>query len=293
MGQVVRVALLQMAGAGYDQAANAAKGEEFCRKASELGADIALFPEMWNNGYSFYAVETRQGEAEWLASTVEEAGEYVGRFRGLAKELRLAIGLTYLERWQPRPRNSFALIDREGETRLRYAKVHTCAFDRESALTPGEDFYVSEIETARGPVKVGAMICFDREFPESARVLMLKGAELILTPNACTLEENRLGQFRARAFENMVGVAMANYAIPQENGHSAAFSPVAFDENGVGLDTKLVEAGEAEGVFLADFDMEAIRELRRREVWGNAYRRPASYGILTDKRVEPPFDRKG
>jgi predicted amidohydrolase len=42
------------------------------------------------------------------------------------------------------------------------------------------------------------MICFDREFPESARILMLKGAELILTPNSCPLEENRIGQFRTR-----------------------------------------------------------------------------------------------
>jgi len=61
------------------------------------------------------------------------------------------------------------------------------------------------------------MICYDREFPESARILMLKGAEIILTPNCCELEQSRLGQFRTRAFENMVGVAMANYAAPQDN----------------------------------------------------------------------------
>src|SRR4051794_38026705 len=68
------------------------------------------------------------------------------------------------------------------------------------------------------------MICYDREFPESARVLMLGGAELILTPNACGLDADRLGQFRARAYENMVGVAMANYATPDptdDDGHLA------------------------------------------------------------------------
>lgn len=48
---------------------------------------------------------------------------------------------------------------------------------------------------------------------------MLKGAELILTPNACTLEDHRIGQFKARAFENMAGLAMTNYAAPQQNGH--------------------------------------------------------------------------
>ena len=65
-------------------------------------------------------------------------------------------------------------------------KVHTCDFDMEAALTPGDDFYVCTLDTAKGDVRIGAMICYDREFPESARILMLKGAELILTSNACT-----------------------------------------------------------------------------------------------------------
>jgi N-carbamoylputrescine amidase len=109
------------------------------------------------------------------------------------------------------------------------------------------------------------MICFDREFPESARMLMLKGAELILTPNACELEANRLGQFRARAFENMVGVAMANYAAPHNNGHSVAYDPVVYDARGNARDTLIVEAGEDEGIYLAPFDIDRIRAYRTRE----------------------------
>jgi predicted amidohydrolase len=117
----------------------------------------------------------------------------------------MAIALTYLEHWNGAPRNTVALIDRHSETVLTYAKVHTCDFDKESALTPGSDFYVCELDTKQGKVKVGAMICFDREFPESARILMLKGAEITLIPNACDLEENRIAQLKARAFENMIG----------------------------------------------------------------------------------------
>jgi predicted amidohydrolase len=135
------------------------------------------------------------------------------------------------------------------------------------------------------------MICFDREFPESARILMLQGAELILTPNACTLEANRLGQLRARAYENMVGVAMANYAAPQQNGHSAAFDAVAFDPQGESLETGIVEAGSEEGIFLARFDMDRIRAYRAREVWGNAFRKPRSYQCLVSQEVEEPFVR--
>ena len=74
------------------------------------------------------------------------------------------------------------------------------------------------------------MICYDREFPESARILMLKGAEIILVPNACPMEINRLSQLRGRAYENMVGIATVNYPLgkPDCNGHSSAFDGVAY-----------------------------------------------------------------
>jgi len=171
-------------------------------------------------------------------------------------------------------------------------QCHTCDFDVESALTPGDAFHVCDLDTEAGPVKVGAMICYDREFPESARILMLKGAELILTPNACGLEENRIGQFRARAYENMVAVAMANYAAPQENGRSIAFDGIAFAADGGSRDMLVVEAGEAEGVYMAAFDLQALRNYRQHETWGNAYRKPRTYGILTSDEVSEPFVRK-
>jgi len=71
-------------------------------------------------------------------------------------------------------------------------------------------------------VQVGAMIRYDREFPESARILMLKGAELILVPNTCPMEINRLSQLRSKAFENMLAIATRNYpaAVPDCNGAS-------------------------------------------------------------------------
>ena len=88
---------------------------------------------------------------------------------------------------------------------------------------------------------------------------MLKGAEIILVPNACPMEINRLSQLRARAFENMVGIATANYAYgqPDCNGHSSAFDGMAYGEIRPGTvearDTLIVEAGEAEGIYLAQF----------------------------------------
>jgi predicted amidohydrolase len=84
---------------------------------------------------------------------------------------------------------------------------------------------------------------------------------------------------------------MANYAAPQCNGHSVAFDPIAFDEKGQTRDTLIIEAGEDEGVYLAAFDLTQIRAYREREVWGNAFRRPHRYELLTSPAVEPPFIR--
>jgi predicted amidohydrolase len=222
---------------------------------------------------------------------VDRDGPYVRHFRSLARELEMAIGVTYLERWPDAPRNTLSLLDRHGDLVLTYAKVHTCDFGMEYACTPGDDFFVCSLDTAQGPVEVGAMICYDREFPESARILMLKGAEILLVPNACEMEPNRLGQLRARAYENMVGVALANYAAPQENGHSVAYQPMAYSLDGRPCDTLVVEAGEQEGIVLAAFDLEALRAWRQREVWGGAFRRPRCYGLLTTHEVAAPFLR--
>jgi predicted amidohydrolase len=226
----------------------------------------------------------------WQDLAVGRDGPFVAHFRELARELDMAIALTYLERWDGPPRNAVSIIDRFGDILMTYAKVHLCDWSMdETTLTAGSEFSVCTLNTAHGDVQIGAMICYDREFPESARILMLKGAEVILTPNACDLETHRLGQFRTRADENMVCVAMANYAGPRM-GHSIAFDPIAFDKQG-SRDTLVIEAGEREGIYLAHFEMDEIRDYRRREAWGNAFRRPHRYGVLTSTEVREPFVR--
>lgn len=286
---LLKIALLQIAPTDSLEG-NLEKGTAACRRAKELGADIALFPEMWSNGYRIY---DRPVE-EWKAEAISAESEFVRAFGRLAGELDMAVGVTLLEAWEGGPRNTLVLFDRFGERKLTYAKVHTCDFDVERNLTPGEDFYVTDLDTACGPVRVGAMICYDREFPESARLLMLKGAELILTPNACPMELNRLSQLRARAFENMLAVATCNYpdSVPDCNGGSSVFDGVAYlPELAGSRDTCLLQAGGEEGVYLAGLDMDMLRAYRGREVHGNAYRRPKKYALLTDTRIDEPFIR--
>ena len=212
-----------------------------------------------------------------------------------SQELNMAIGITFLEKFEPLPRNTLCVFDRFGKPVLTYAKVHTCDFGEECRLSAGEDFYVADLDTEKGSVKIGAMICYDRELPESARILMLKSAEIVLVPNACPMEINRLSQLRTRAFENMMGIATVNYpkGQPDCNGHSSAFDGIAYrpDESG-SRDTLIIEAGESEGIYLADFPIDEMRDYRKREVHGNAYRKPGKYRLLLSDKIEEPFIRK-
>lgn len=285
----LNIALLQIAPCDT-LAGNLEKGIEYCKKAKEMGADIALFPEMWSNGYQIYDRPAH----EWKAEAIPVDSDFVSAFGKLAGELGMAIGITLLEKYGNAPRNTLVLFDRFGERKFTYAKVHTCDFDVERNLTPGEDLYVTTLDTSRGEVKVGAMICYDREFPESARILMLKGAELILVPNACPMEINRLSQLRGRAYENMLAIATCNYpeTVPDCNGGSSVFDGVAYIPELQGSrDTCILQADGAEGIYVAQLDLEQLRNYREKEVHGNAYRRPQKYGLLLDTKIDKPFVR--
>lgn len=288
MSNHFRVALLQLK-PGNSLEENQEIGMSACRKARDMGADLALFPEMWSNGYQIPEnIDTLKSMA------VSKNSSFVQAFRKSAKELHMAIGITFLESFEPLPRNTICVFDRLGREVLHYAKVHTCDFGDECRLTPGNDFYVADLETETDMIKIGSMICYDREFPESARILMLKGAEIILVPNACPMEINRLAQLRARAFENMVGIATVNYPVDKSdcNGHSTAFDGIVYKTDvPESRDTLILEAGEREDICLADFPMKELREYRCNEVHGNAYRHPQKYGILTEECIEAPFIR--
>ena len=255
-----------------------------CVKAKKMGADIVLFPEMWSDGYF---LPQEDGAVDALAIAADS--EFVCSFSTLAKELQMAIGITLLEKNTPKPLNSVILFDMNGNEILHYSKVHTCDFGEEKVLSSGKNFYVADLDIGRGTVRVGSMICFDREFPESARILMLKGAEVILAPNACPMEINRLSALRTRAYENKVAIATCNYpkGQPDCNGHSTVFDGVAWlrDEPGV-RDMCILEAPEEEGIYLAEIDMDMLRDYRIHEVMGSKYRHPDTYGILTMEEQE-------
>ena len=278
----IKIAFVQLL-PGIDLDENLDIGKKACVEAKEKGADIALFPEMWSDGYYL-----PQDEKELSSLAISKDSGFINEFRGLARELQMAIGITFLEKNNPRPFNSVIFFDRHGNKILHYSKLHTCAFDDEKVLSEGTDFYVAYLDLNEGTVKIGSMICFDREFPESARILMLKGAELILAPNACPMEINRLSAIRTRAYENMVAVATCNYpeGHPDCNGRSTLFDGVPWLREELGSrDMCVLEAPGEPGVYVAELDLDRLRTHRSNDIMGDKYRHPEKYGILSNPDV--------
>lgn len=120
-------------------------GKAACEKAKAMDADIALFPEMWSDGYFI-----PQDEAAIKKLAIAADSDFLQKFGELAAKLQMAVGITFLEKHEPKPLNSVILFDRNGKEILHYSKVHICEFDLEKMLSSGEDFFVSDLDTGRG-----------------------------------------------------------------------------------------------------------------------------------------------
>ena len=248
------------------------------KEASKNGADILLLPECFITGYE-------------LPMTYEKSISYddevIKKICGVAKEYNIGVVLTSFTKGNSKPQNTAFVINKSGEILIKYSKVHTCDFADEKDVEAGTEFKVCDFEG----IKIGVMICYDREYPESARVLMLKGAEIILVPNDCGSMRPRIQALSTRAYENMVGIAMAN-ANGENAGCSCAYSPICWDKNGICLDNTIMLADDmTEGLLYADFDMDEIRDYRSREMMGNTFRKVVAYKELLDATISEPFIR--
>lgn len=246
--------------------------------AGRKGADILLLPEAYITGYE-------------LPISYEEAldvqNPYIDQLCAAAREHHIGVVATAFTKGHLKPRNTAWVINKNGEILLKYDKVHTCDFADESCLECGDNYYVCDFHG----IQLGIMICYDREYPESARILMMKGAEVILLPNDCNSMKPRLDCLSTRAYENLVGIGMANP--PGENaGASCAFGPRCWNQKGYCIDNALLVADElTEGLFYADFDMDDIRDFREHEMMGNTFRKVHTYMPLLDGEIKPPFVR--
>lgn len=275
---IFRVAVLQMRSVSREYESNIKTIIKFMAEAKQNGADILLLPECFITGYDLTIDNASAITENDLAPLCEKA-----------KELSIGLVATALSKGERHPQNAAFVIGKDGKILMKYAKVHTCDFADEKVLESGTEFKVCDFDG----VKTGIMICYDREYPESARVLMLKGAEIILVPNDCGSMHPRLQALSTRAYENMCGVAMAN-PNGENAGNSCAYSPICWDGNGECVDNTLFLANaNAEGLFYAEFDMDKIRAYREREMMGNTFRKVNAYSELLNDTIQYPFIREG
>jgi len=104
-----------------------------------------------------------------------------------------------------------------------YAKIQLVAFER-AALSAGNDCVVCDLNTKAGIVKLGVLICYDRVFLETTRILRLKGAELTVIPLCDGINDQKLAMLQTRTYDNQVGVVMTNYYDPDPREANGSLS---------------------------------------------------------------------
>jgi predicted amidohydrolase len=172
--------------------------EQNLKQISEMlegcrNADLKVLTELSTTGYAFKAREELSSAAESIPD-----GESTSQLIEVAKKINTHLVAGIAEREGDKFYNSAILVGPEGYIG-KYRKIHLFK-DEKEYFTPGDlEFPVFEVKEA----KIGIMICFDWIFPEAARVLALKGAEIICHPSNLVLPY-AFEVMRARAIENRV-----------------------------------------------------------------------------------------
>jgi len=279
-GRTVTVAAVQCA-LGGARADNIARVERLVRDAAARGAGVILPPELFEGPYF-----CREENADWFAEarSVGE-DEAVSRMRHVAAELGVVIPVSFFERAGHAYYNSVAMIDADGSILGIYRKSHIPdgpGYEEKFYFRPGDSGF-RVWPTRFGTIGVG--ICWDQWFPESARAMMLLGAEVLLYPTAIGSEphepdlDTRDPWQRAmigHAVSNLVPVVAAN-RVGDEHGQIFYGSSFVADARG---DKRAELDRSEEGAILATFDLDALA--RTRAAWGFFRdRRPDLYGVLS------------
>lgn len=280
------VAAIQM-GCGSDVKENIEKASELIREAAAQGAQVILPPELFERPYF---CQERRYEYYGYARTPEE-NDAVIHMKKLAKELETVIPVSFYEAGDHRQMfNSVAVIDADGSVRGIYRKTHIPDdhyYQEKFYFVPGDTGF-QVFDTTYG--KIGVGICWDQWFPETARAMAVKGAELLFYPTAIgsepILECDSMPHWRramqGHAAANLMPVIAANRigteeVVPcEENGgqrSALTFYGSSFITDQTG--ELVAEADrEKEQVILATFDLNEMQENR------------LSWGIFRDRRPE-------
>ena len=220
---VFNACIVQTTSLPYDKEANLNRALAWMEQAHAKGVDLILLPEMFLTGY-FVKDKLRE-----LAEDLE-TGEALAVLKAKAKEyaMGVVVGLPTITDPNGKPHNSVVMIDRDGIIKGAAHKTHMFGGE-EKMFDPGDAQSHRAFDTSFG--SMGLLVCYDGEFPETARSLALDGAEILCMcgANMFPFEDYHAVYMRARAMENMVPTLYCNYVGHEKRfhycGQSCAYDP--------------------------------------------------------------------
>ncbi len=275
MSEELVVAITQMP-CNRDVDDNLDRAEKLVREAAAGGAELVLLQELFETPY--FCAE--QDEKHLTLAQPFEGNPLIARFAALAAELGVVLPISFFERDHNTFYNSLTVADADGQVLGLYRKSHIPngpGYQEKSYFAPGDTGF-RVFDTAVGTL--GVAICWDQWFPECARAMALRGAEILLYPTAIGSEPQAPDIHSMRHWQRTM------------QGHAAANIMPVMASNRVGVESwdeldmtfyggsfvagaegeMLVEMGQEAGVAFARFDLDAIRARRR------------GWGIFRDRR---------
>lgn len=278
----IKVAITQMScSSNYEE--NIKKAENMVEKCAKAGANIILLQELFSNLY-FCQVEDY---SKFDLAEEKENSYLIKRFQKVAKKYGVVLPISFFEKSGQNYFNSLVMIDADGKNLGLYRKTHIPTgecYEEKFYFSPGDTGF-KVFNTKFG--KVGVGICWDQWFPETARILALKGAEIILYPTAIgsepVLVRDSMPHWRntmcGHAAANILPVCASNRVGKEVAGNSSmVFQGYSFIANQYGEVVEEMNRTE-EGFRIHEFDLSEID--KERVNWGVFRdRRPECYGEI-------------
>lgn len=273
----IKVAISQMkCSSNYEE--NIKNAEEMVKKACKSGANIVLLQELFSNLY-FCQVEDYE---KFSLAEVREKSSLIKHFKQVAKKYNVVLPISFFEKSGNNYFNSLVVIDADGKDLGLYRKTHIPTgqcYEEKFYFSPGDTGF-KVFNTKFGRIGIG--ICWDQWFPEVARILTLKNAQILLYPTAIgsepVLVRDSMPHWRntmcGHAAANIIPVCASNrVGIEKADNSSMVFQGYSFIANQYG---EVVESmnREEEGFRIHEFDLDAIDKER------------VSWGVFRDRRPE-------
>lgn len=257
---------------------NVKKAEKLVVNAAKAGANVVLLQELFSG---LYFCQVEDYDKFDLAETRKES-KLIKHFQKVAKENNVVLPISFFERDNNSFFNSLVMIDADGKDLGLYRKTHIPTgecYEEKFYFSPGDTGF-KVFKTKFGNIGVG--ICWDQWFPEVARILALKGAELILYPTAIgsepVLDRDSMPHWRntmcGHAAANLIPVCASNrVGLERVKNSSMTFQGYSFIANQRG---EVVEEMDrvSEGFKIHEFDLDEINKER------------ISWGVFRDRRPE-------